>query len=564
VEARHSAAEEMNRVVQKSRVRAFQQMGLCLALLIVFALVAEARPQRAAQDDSVLPPPKSNLVPLHWPDLTKLEADVREQLTSLQVALTATVKNPRTTEPALSEAYGTTGQVYQAYSLNSPARECYLNASRLTPKGFGWVYLLGKLDQLEDLFDDAVRRYQVARTLRPDYVAVPVNLGNIYLQLNRLEDAKENFKAALVIDDSSAAALYGLGQVALSQRSYAEAVSYFEKALAQTPGANRIHYSLAMAYRGLGNTEKATAHLAQQGRVGVRASDPLVDSLQDLIKGERIHLIRGKLALESRRYAEAADEFRKAIAANRDSMPAHVNLGAVLTQSGDLKGAAEQFEEALRIDPKNTNAHYNLAILLANENKHGPAVLHLRSVLSVDPNDLSARFLLAQELLRSDRADESLAEFSRVVEADLNNEAALLEQVKLLQQKRQFKQALDSLEKGHAQYPQKGQTVVMLAYLLAASPEYDLRNGARALELAQLVYKATGLANHGAVVALALAELGRCDEASAWLRLMIAKASEEGKSDLADKLKAEFNRTERARPCRPTVDQTFFDQSLSR
>lgn len=554
----------MNRVIQKSSARVFQQAGLCLALLSMFSLTLNGRAQDTARAGDLLAPPKSNLVPLHWPDVTKLEADVREQLMLLQTALAATVKNPKTTEAALSDGYGMMGEIYQAYSLNSPARECYLNASRLTPNEFRWVYLLGKLDQQEDLPDDAIRRYRIARALRPEYVAVPANLGNIYLQLNRMEDAKENFKAALVIDESSAAALYGLGQVALSERSYAEAVNYFEKALALIPGANRIHYSLAMAYRGLGDTERATTHLAQQGTVGVRASDPLVDGLQELIKGERIHVIRGKLALESRRYAEAADEFRKAIAANRASIPAHVNLGAVLTQTGDSKGAAEQFEEALRIDPQNTNAHHNLAILLANESKHGPAILHLQSVLDVDPNDLSARFFLAQELLRSDRSEEALAEFSRVVEADLDNEEALLEQARLLQRKKQYKQALDGLEKGHAQYPQKGQTLVMLAYLLAASPQYDLRNGARALELAQLVYKATGLVNHGVLVALALAELGRCDDASAWLRLMITKASEEGKSDFVERLKAELNRTELVRPCRPTVDLTFSDRSPTR
>ncbi len=109
-----------------------------------------------------------------------------------------------------------------------------------------------------------------------------------------------------------------------------------------------------------------------------------------------------------------------------------------------------------------------------------------------------------------------------------------------------------------------GDRLLMLAYLLAASPDYDLRNGARALELAQLVYKATGLVNHGIVVALALAELGRCDEASSWLRLMIAKASEAGKSDVVERLKAQLNGTESARPCRPTADITFSDQSLSR
>jgi hypothetical protein len=33
---------------------------------------------------------------------------------------------------------------------------------------------------------------------------------------------------------------------------------------------------------------------------------------------------------------------------------------------------------------------------------------------------------------------------------------ASTKQVKILEQKRQYKQALDSVEKGHAQYPQKG------------------------------------------------------------------------------------------------------------
>ena len=65
-----------------------------------------------------------------------------------------------------------------------------------------------------------------------------------------------------------------------------------------------------MAYRGLGDTEKAMAQLAQQGTVGVRVSDPLVDGLQELIRGERVHLARGKLALESRRFVEANDEFQ--------------------------------------------------------------------------------------------------------------------------------------------------------------------------------------------------------------------------------------------------------------
>lgn len=523
--------------------------AVCLAV-VAFVAWAEVSAQVVPRSD-VLPPPKSNLVAVHWPDLSKLEPDVREQLLSLQNSLALVVKNTATPDALLSEAYGTMGEIYHAYSLIAPAQECYLNASRLAPQDFRWIYLLAKLDQLEGRLDEAISRFQIAGRLRPEDVVVPVNLGQILLQLNRLEEAKASFKTALELDNKIPAAQYGLGQIALASRNYTEAISYFEKALSLAPGANRIQYSLAMAHRGLGNMEKAREHLAQQGTVGVRVADPLVDGLQELIKGERVHLIRGRLALEAKRYVEAVAEFRKAVAAKPNSVPAHINLGAALTQTGDLKGAAAQFEEILRVDPENTIAHFNLAVLLANENKHAQAIAHLESVMGADPGDLTARFLLAQELLKSGRLENALVEFSAVAQADPNNEEALLEQVKLLQRNRQHKQALDVLETSHARYPQKGQTTLILAYTLAASPQLDLRNGVKALELAQRVYQTTGLLQHGAVVAMALAELGRCSEAAEWVRKLITKAEQEGKTELLANLKGDLQLYDKKQACRP-------------
>ena len=98
--------------------------------------------------------------------------------------------------------------------------------------------------------------------------------------------------------------------------------------------------------------------------------------------------------------------------------------------------------------------------------------------------------------------------------------------------------------------------------MLAASPETELRNGARALELAQRVYDATAAAQHGALVALALAEVGRCGEASEWQRRMIAKAEEEGNTDLLNRLKAGLKSYENLQSCRPASETTLADVLL--
>ena len=503
----------------------------------------------------MLDTPRQGLVTVYWPDLSRLEQNVREQIVASQASLVASAKDPATSATVLSEAYGQLGQVYHAYSLASAARDCYLNASFLTPKDFRWIYLLGKLDQQEGRFEEAIGRYRVARSLQPDYLAAQVNLGNIFLELNRLEDAKESFGDALKIDQNNAAAYYGLGQVAISQHNYAEAVDYFEKTLVQVPAANRVHYSLAMAYRGLGDSAKVKIHLAQQGPVGVRAADPLFDGLQDLIEGERLHLSRGKVAFDAQRYSEAAIEFRKAVAAKPDSVTARVNLGAALTKTGDLKGAIEQFEEAIRIEPTGANAHFNLAVLVAGQNKHDEAISHLRAVLRINSGDLGARFLLGQELVKSNHLDEAESEFATVVEADPNNEVALIENVRLLYQRGQFKQALETIDKSHTLFPQKGRTTIVLTYLLATSPATELRNGNHALELAERVYNATHALQHGALVALALSELGRCSEAAEWQRRMIVSAEQNNANlSLLSRLRAGLKDYENKESCRPAAD----------
>src|SRR4029079_5648074 len=181
---------------------------------------------------SGFPLQRPTLVEVHWPDLTQLEPEVRNQIKSQQDLLIASMKEANASDAKLSNAYGTLGEVYHAYSLLSPAEECYMNATRLASTECRWNYLLAKVQQAQGHAEPAIRSYQVATTLQLAFVPAHINLGNLYLELNRLDEAKARFGLALQKEPNNAAAYYGLGQVALSKRNYAEAIQYLEKALA--------------------------------------------------------------------------------------------------------------------------------------------------------------------------------------------------------------------------------------------------------------------------------------------------------------------------------------------
>jgi tetratricopeptide (TPR) repeat protein len=525
----------------------------CLVLLIGSALSLLLQTAQAQPPNRQLAPPRPGLRAVPLPNLDQfagMEASVQEQLQSVQrdapqwLAEAASVTQ-------LSEAYGLLGRIHQAYGFLPTAESCYQNAQQLTPKDFRWVYLLAHLAQTAGRADEAIQQFQSAQALRSDYLATAVQLGNLYLQQNRPDEAAAAYQQALALNPQCTAALYGLGQVSLSRRAYATAAKQFEQALAQAPEVSRINYTLALAYRGLGELDKARTALAKQGIVGVRVADPLLEGLQELVRGERLYLARGRMAFDAGRYDEAVAAYKKALRANPDSLPAHINLGSALTQLHEVAAAIAEFEAALQLQADHAVAHYNLGVLLAQQNHPGQAVPHLRAVLKQQPQDSAARLLLAQQLNKLQRPQEALAEFAQVAETQPDNEAVLLEWVKLLAQLRQEKLALQKLEQSHAKFPQRGQTAAALAYLWAAAQQRELRNGARALELAQRVYAATKQPNHGTLVALALAELGRCDEAATWQRKLLAEARAAGQPALLEKLALDLTGFENPNQCRP-------------
>lgn len=486
------------------------------------------------------------LQPLPAPGLEGLEPEVVAQLRDAR-ALVEALTNPA----ELADAYGDLGRLYHVYGLAEAAAACYGNASLLSPKDFRWHYYAGYLAQAMGRAEEAENSYQKALELQPGFLPGWIHLAEVLLAGDHPDDAERILKQVLGADPRNASARAGLGEIALSRRQFREAAEHLEAALAAAPEADRLHHPLALAYRGLGDLDRARDHLAKAGRVGVRPDDPLIDELEQLRQGEMAHLLRGRVAFRFGRYADAAVEFRKSVEARPGSVPARINLGAALVQTGDRRGAVEQFQEALKLAPDNGTAHYNLALLLAQDGYDADAVKHLEEAVRIEPGDGAAHLELAQALERTGKPAAALIHYEKAAGLLPQDERAWMGEANLLVGSQRYREARDVLETALGNLPGSGRIVHGLARILAAAPDPALRDGKRAVDLAMQVHAARATGTHTETVALALAESGRCDEAAEWQRKAIAAARQEGPPERVAPMEKELARYQAGAPCRP-------------
>jgi tetratricopeptide (TPR) repeat protein len=489
------------------RIRFSIRVFMTLAMLVPRAAAA----QHAAPD--VLAPVRDSLLPVPQPRLDDLEPAVADQIREAQQK-TASVLTSSASSRDQADAYGSLARVYHAYEFLDSAEPAYLNARQLASGNSEWPHLLGVLYQQTGRLDEAAEALAAARRLQPRDYAAAIHLGDVYMSLDRLVDAREQFQG--VIDVFPAVARRGLGDVALRERKFAEAVEHYRAVLDRVPQAIAIHYSLAMAYRGLGRMDEARAHLQRRGPAGVHAGDPVMVAVQSLVRGERAWVMQGRRAYEAGEFQLAVDAFTKALDAAPSSVTARVNLGSALVQ--------------LRRD--------------------ADAVRYLRDALRMAPQEPGVAETLIGALMRLGRDDEAIEVFSRASLYRTEDEGSLVALSILLADRQRFREAIALLDEAHRRFPDRTATSTTLARLLAAAPDVSLRDGRRALEIASAVNDAEPSPAHAETIALALAELGRCSEALEWMKRAVASAERSKNPAEMVRLGGAMAKYERA-VCRP-------------
>jgi tetratricopeptide (TPR) repeat protein len=131
------------------------------------------------------------------------------------------------------------------------------------------------------------------------------------------------------------------------------------------------------------------------------------------------HILLGTaLALEGVR-SESLEQLTEAVQLRPNSANAHNKLGMALSRFLEVKPAGEEFEKALELDPNLVEAHVNLALILAQAGELGPAGEHLDRAIKLQGNSPAAaysHYLRAKVWGAQNQNEKATAEFQKAAQ----------------------------------------------------------------------------------------------------------------------------------------------------
>jgi tetratricopeptide (TPR) repeat protein len=227
---------------------------------------------------------------------------------------------------------------------------------------------------------------------QPDAQIIRTNLGAVYFDRGDLASAEREWLASLGPARPYASTLNNLGLLRSRQERYDEAVTYFQRAIAERPNYMSPHKNLAKTYAEMGRDQDAE----REYRKAI--------SLAPLNSGIRNDF--AQYLLDRGRAAEAQEQY--AVSAQVDpNAEAEVHLGNFFASAGEADRARAAYGRAVATNPFDSRAHFGLAKLDEAAGRLPEALSGYRAGLETDPGNEEAREAVARLTNKSGAASSA-------------------------------------------------------------------------------------------------------------------------------------------------------------
>ena len=263
-------------------------------------------------------------------------------------------------------------------------------------------YLAHTTDE-DDFAHDVLVRARGEAERFPGSPRVRTNVGVVFLNANRVDDAIAEFEAALRLDAYHHEALVGLACAKLRQGRMGDVerpLRALRERFAEDPTGPILASLIAMHTR---HAEGAIAALRHAISLDTRLGLP--------------RYLLGMVLLTEQRHPEAINQLRSAARIEPRAPVFQRGLGIAYAVCGDLKRAARAFRTSVALAPLTAEAVHGLATVLIRHGDNASASRVLAKHLANHGNDRVAQELLA----RADRQREAFRDERRHLLAALDS-----------------------------------------------------------------------------------------------------------------------------------------------
>ncbi len=342
--------------------------------------------------------------------------------------------------------------------------------------------------------DEAIAQFQKALELQPKYEEAYINLGSALFQKGRVDEAIAQYQKALELQPNDVEAVNELGFILFRIGRVDEAVTQLKRAVELLPDSAAVHNNLGLALRQKGQVDEAIAH------------------------------------------------FKRAAELQPDDATAQNTLGSTLFQMGQVDEAIAHFQKALELQPSHPEAHYNLGLALRQKGRVDEAIAQFKWAVEFRPADATVHYNLGSALLQKGQVDEGIAHFQKALELRPNYPEACYNLGNALVQKGRMHEAITCFQKALELQPNNPNIYNKFAWLLANCPDASLRNGPKAIQLAQQADRLVGGQSPVILRTLAAAYAGNTQfpEAVSAVQRALQLATAQNDAGLVNDLKAQL------------------------
>jgi tetratricopeptide (TPR) repeat protein len=328
--------------------------------------------------------------------------------------------------------------------------------------------------------------------------------------------------------------VYGLLLVVLGfltwqqSRQYIDIETLWRTTIARNPDGWMAYSNLGSLMSARGNANEAISDFR-------KALELWPDQSKD-------HNNLGKALVQKGRMAEAMDEFQTALRISPNDPDAESNIGAALLQQGDTDGAISHLRQAVEKFPRHAEAHINLGNALLQTGQTGAAIEEYRKTLDLPFDHAESHYSIASALKQKGDVEAAIIQYRKALELRPDYANAHNNLGNALRQQGRIAEAVHEFEASLKSDPDSALAANNLAWILATSSDSSMRDGARAVQLAERAVVATDGKDPVLLhtLAAAYAENHEFDKAVAAAQEALAIAEANGIRSLAESLRSKL------------------------